>query len=1251
MNIGGILKTKVAIAVSAVLASASMLANAGVTVNKPNGALKHIKPSTEKNNKKASSVNAVFTPEAGLAKGKYRYFVRLSDSPVALYEGGISGFPATNPVIAKSASNKLSVKDKNVKAYRNYLTQQQNTVLAKANSVVGKLDVKQQTTLAYNGFVVEMTQEQAIKLASVSGIAHIYREQLRYPTTDVGPQFIKADKVWEGEATGVASMGEGIVVGIIDTGINTDNPSFADVGGDGYDHTNPWGEGNYSGDCATEEWADLCNDKLIGVHSWPTLTDMYADYDPDVARNGEDHNGHGSHVAGTAAGNVLSDVFAESRSVTFDRISGVAPHANIVSYQVCLPGEDDAIGFNGCFPSLTVLAVEHAIEAGVDVLNYSVGGGTTNPWNDADSLAFLSARQAGIHVATSAGNSGPEAGTVGSPGDAPWISSVANATHNRDIAHYVTLGSEIYESKVGTGESFDKPIEGSVIYSGVLDSDNVEGCNEFTANSFDGSIALISRGGCVFADKVNNAAAAGAKGVIVHNNTGGDDIFTMGGLAGTTIPSVMVSENNGTAMVAALEADPSLTVSINLGTVLEVEGGSIAESSSRGANKSVPDVIVPSIAAPGTSIFAPYADEQSAGFKENPDPSDFDFLSGTSMASPHIAGALALIADLQPSWSPAAVQSALMLTANQGVLSHDGTPADFFDMGAGMADINMAAQTGLVVDEDFNGYMSGNPGTGGTPSEMNLASMANASCVDTCSWTRTVTATKDGSWSAAMESLTGNAAYTVSPESFTLSEGETQELTITADVSEAGAEWNFANVALTAEGMPDARMPVAVKSGGDNLPESIDIVAGRDSGSILLTGFQSKEMSDIEAMTYDKVSPLVDPITLNVADGNLDFVLLTFDEDLPNVTFATTASPAPDVDLRILDADFNNIGSSAGATQFESVSFTDLPAGDYYVVVDAFTPSAPGAVDPVTVEVTSVQFDDASLSESVSVEVIESESGFDLNVTWEDLEDSRGYIVLSSSEGKTKPLAYSVLRGSSDVEKSVSNEISAEDQLTPGTMQSVSFEVAPNFEAVDKVYTVTATLSSTELFEVVDTSNGEVSGDTVTWTVEQKAGESSEAKMLTFDFIARKPSENLSLVLTDDLNGHTDSVEYQFTVPEVAPVVVVEAKSSYDKGDLVQLNARNSYDANGDDITFHWTQRSGKPVTLDSSSASPSFLAPSGGKHGEVITFDVVVTDEHGNSTQEAVSITLNDRNSSGGSMGYLMLALLPLLGLRRRTK
>ena len=1251
MNTGDSLKTKLAIAIATSLASASIAVSAATTVSKPLLAKDSFPAVSEKASVNSNLQKAVFIPEKNLTKGKYRYFIRLTESPVALYKGGIENLKAT-----QVKHGKLNTKNKSVKAYRSFLNKQQDTVINKANALIGKLDIKQQTTLAYNGMVVEMTQDDAIKLASIPGIAHIHREVMRYPTTDVGPQFIKADGVWDGSATGTASKGEGIIVGIIDTGINTDHPAFADVGGDEFDHTNPWGEGVYSGDCATEEWASLCNDKLIGVHSYPVLTNMYDDYDPDVAKNGEDHNGHGSHVAGTAAGNLLKSVDA-SDGLILEQTSGVAPHANIVSYQVCLPGEQDAIDFRGCFPSLAVLSVEHAIENGVDVLNYSVGGGSSDPWQDPDALAFLAARQAGIHVATSAGNSGPGPETVGSPGDAPWITSVAAATHNRDIVRNVTVNDNDYSYTKGSGPSFTMAVEGQLKYAGTVDADNVEGCSAFSDEAFADSIALISRGSCSFEDKVVNATNAGATAVIVHNNRDGDETLVMANLAGTTVPSVMISENSGAAVVSALADDTSLTATINLPSVIETEGGAIADFSSRGSNASVPDVIAPSISAPGVRIFAPYADDQSAGFKESPDPSDYGFLNGTSMASPHIAGALAILADVQPSWSPAALQSALMLTANQETLSHDETPATFFDMGAGMANVAAAAQSGLILEETFSGYMNANPNAGGKPSAINLATMANANCVDTCSWTRTVTATKSGDWTVASSVITEGLVISVTPESFSLTAGQTQEVTITANVAEASEGWNFANIVLTAEGMPEAKMPIAVKANGNNLPDSIDIVAPRASGSLTLPSFQAKDMSGIEIAAYDKVTALIEPATLSVPEDSFDFIAVTFDEDLPNVIFQTTASTAPDVDMRVFNSSFAVLGVSEGPTQFESLSFENLPAGTYYVAVYGYRASTPGGTDPVTVEISSILFDDASLSDIISADVVEKETDFDIKLTWKDAENVNGYFAVSSDENDdVKVIPYSITRVDSDVEATIPEDIQPGVALEAGQAQELSFVLEPNFSSEDKAYTLSASVTGDH--EFTDISHGGVfDGGTVTWNITRLANAAGDTinstdddLEVTFNLVPRKSGDDYELTLTNALDGDVQTISTQFDVAEAAPVAIVNVPARVVEGELVELDATASFDANGDDISFLWAQRSGSPVSFGETQQKPSFVVP-GVRDGEVMTFDLVVTDANGNTDETTVSFSVVNSSSSGGAMGYLLLMLLPLIGLRRRFK
>jgi len=1259
---------KVAIAISMALASISLTAAAvNVSVVTPKKMPDQIQVIDSKKSTKIAPINnnAVFTPESNISTGKHRYFIRLNENPVALYQGGIEGFKATSPAAVKNGSRKLDVKSKNVQAYRNFLTSRQNDVLAKATRLISDLKVIQRTTLAYNGMVVEMTQDQAMKLALIPGIAHVQREVLSYPQTDSGPAFIKAPGIWDGSANGTASKGEDMVVGIIDTGINTDHPSFADVGGDGYDHTNPWGEGVYAGDCATDEWASLCNDKLIGVFSYPAITSQYPDYDPEIPLNGVDHNGHGSHTASTTAGNVIlnksvPNVDGEDSGVVFESMSGVAPHANIISYQVCLPGENDAIRFSGCFPSLTVLAIEDAIERGVDALNYSIGGSSRDPWQSADSLAFLSARQAGIHVATSAGNSGPDPETVGSPGDSPWLTTVAAYTHDRGFSDKTLSGFTGGDTTAPadiTGKAMTDGFTGSIVYAGDYtnandpDGDPAQCLKPFPAGTFSGQIVVCDRGAIARVDKGRNVKSGGAGALVLANLQDGATSVVADA---HVLPAIHINADDGDALRAWLASGTGHTASFT-GTevVKDPTLGKIAAGfTSRGPNKSVPDVIAPSIAAPGVNIFAAYADSQSAGFKENPDPADFAFLSGTSMASPHIAGSLTLIAAIHPSWSPAEVQSALMLTADQNTFKEDGTTAsDFFDMGAGFADVTLAAQAGLVMDETFVNYMKANPNVAGKPSALNLPSMANSQCVDTCSWTRKVKATTAASWAVDVNSFNSDVALTVSPTSFELAAGETQELTITADVTNADANWNFGNVILTSNNLPTSKMPIAVKGNGNNFPNDFTILAARDSGSYKITGLKDKQLSNIQVGVYDKSTLIMDPVKLAVPDGDLAYIALQFSETVPNIVFSTSSVTAPDVDLRILDGAFNKIGASAGPTSDESVSFVNLPAGVYYIVVDGYTASAPGATDEVTLNISSIIANAESVSDVVTATVTENSNDFDIAFNWNGNMNTAGVVELSSEDGSfSTQVPFNFVRSENDVVMDVpANLADNSTPLMPGEHNTVTFNIAPNFGSTEKVYTLSAEFP--EEHEVANiTNDGVVNGHVITWTIHRLADSDASSTVLpvSFDLIPRKSGEDYTLTLTNTLAGDAVSASYNYSVAEVAPVAKIDAPATIAEGYDLSVNGAVSSDANGDNLTYSWTQLSGTSVRLFPTSAALVFKTPSVSKDGEVLSFQLTVSDGNGNSDTTVTSINVVNKNT-GGSFGWLIILSAPLLWMRRR--
>ncbi|WP_394201189.1 S8 family serine peptidase [Shewanella waksmanii] len=1256
------MKTKIAIAVSTALLSmaASAAVDAPQVTQLDTAGLKaNISPVNSKPVAQQNIVRtrAVFTPEADLDGGVYRYFVRLNESPVALYEGGIQGYKGTS-VADVNQNRKLDVNSTEVKSYRSFLNARQDQVIQKATSILGELEVKQRTTLAYNGMVVEMTQAQAKKLAKVAGIAQIQREILRQPTTDSGPTIIKAPSVWSGEATGTESQGEGMIVGIIDTGINSDHPSFADVGGDGYDHTNPWGDGVYSGDCALD-YPELCNDKLIGVHSWPAVTDLYADYDPDVPANGEDHNGHGSHTAGTAAGNVLinvdvPNVDAQSTGVVFERVSGVAPHANIVSYQVCLPGENDAIRFSGCLPSLTVLAVEHAIENGVDALNYSIGGGSSNPWYDADALAFLSARKAGIHVATSAGNSGPGPETVGSPGDAPWLSTVAAYTHDRDFSDKSISGFTGGDTQAPgelTGKAMTGAVSGAIVYAGDFenandpDNDPAQCLQPFPENTFaENTIVMCDRGAIARVDKGRNVKAGGAAGLVLGNLQGGATSVVADA---HVLPAIHVDADSGDAIRAWLASGDGHMASISGTEVIQDEklARIAAGFTSRGPNKSVPDVIAPSIAAPGVSIFAAYADDQSAGFKENPDPSDYGFLSGTSMASPHVAGALTLLASIHPEWTPAEAQSALMLTADQNTYKEDGaTASDFFDMGAGYANVEAAAKTGLVMDETYVNYVKADPSLNGRPSDINLPTMANSQCIDTCTWTRTVKATQNASWVASAMGVTDGFNVTVSPSEFELEAGQTQELTITADVSAADAGWNFANVKLAADGLPEVKLPVAAKANANNLPASFDIMAGRTKGTMTFTGLVSKELDTFTAAVYDKPSYLVEPQTLAVTDGDLAFVAYNFPA-LSNLIFTTSSEAAPDVDLRILDENFTNIASSAGPTSDEQVVLTNFQGGLLYIVVDAYTPSAPGATDDVLLEISSILPDADKQSDDVTVEADGNADNFSLKFNWDTDTYSWGVVALESEDQSVSVQTLYTLTRRDDI--AIMTSLS--DDMVAGDSSAVSFEVEANFTGADKEHTFTAVMPEGHGATNI-THDGVLNGNTITWNVVQES-DTVEPLSVGFDFVPGRAGTNQELTLTASFGEDTIEEVVSFGVEEVAPVAMADSPSWVVEGQTVTVSASGSYDMNNDELTYQWVQTAGAPINFDATAESFSFIAPDVSSEGVILSFDVTVSDGNGNSDDAStvVSITEAKKLDTGGALGWVGLMLVPLVWLRRK--
>jgi subtilisin family serine protease len=763
----------------------------------------------------AGTVALLAATGAPSAPDRSLYVVLLDDPPLAAYEGGIAGLAATDPEVTGAA--RLDADSAASRAYLEYLSAQHDEFLAAGSSAAGReLEARFRYDAVLNGVALELSPTEATAVASLPGVARVVEEFERRLLTDAGPSWIGAPAVWDGSGTGglPGTRGEGVVVGVIDTGVNHDHPSFADVGGDGFNHTNP--RGRFFGACDPVTGAPFCNDKLIGFYDFTGTTP-------------EDTNLHGSHTASTAAGNVLhAEIFAPT--ITLERdISGVAPHANLITYKACV---------TTCPITSLVMAINQATLDEVDVVNYSIGGGSTDPWTDLDALAFRNARNAGVFVSASAGNSGPGAATLGSPADAPWVMAVGASTHNRDFPNSLVGMS-------GGGSAPPADIRGKgvttgygpapIVYAGDFGSalcgegpaapTGEAAINPFPPGTFNGEIVVCDRGTYGRVEKGQNVMEGGAGGYVLANDEINGDSLVGDAHA---LPGVHISFAKGVVLKAWLASGTGHTATITGMSTDEspANGDVMASFSSRGPNPSVPDVVKPDITAPGVDVLAAFNTVNPTA------PPEFGIISGTSMSSPHNAGSAALLRALHPEWTPDQVRSAMVTTGFttlpgngsevHGVLKENATTAaDPFDMGGGRVNLHSAGRAGLVLDETASNYEDANPASGGDPATLNLPTLGQDDCAGTCSWTRVVksSATTTVTWSAASAAPEG-LALSVEPSSFTLAPGATQTLTVTADVRASTANgWHFGHVVLVPSeaSLPDSHLTVAANktAGGD----------------------------------------------------------------------------------------------------------------------------------------------------------------------------------------------------------------------------------------------------------------------------------------------------------------------------------------------------------------------------------------------------------------------------------------------------
>ncbi|MCW2503785.1 MAG: protease-associated domain protein [Actinomycetia bacterium] len=897
-------------------------------------------------------------PGPQAAAGDGNYLVQLADTPVAIYDGTVAGLKATKP----AAGARVDRSSPDVQKYVTYLDGRRDAVLAKVKGAKKLYDYN----FTFTGFAATLTGKQAATLATTPGVLSVTKDEVRHVdtvTTTTMLGLTGPDGVWQKQFGGVDKAGDGVIVGVVDSGLWPENPSFAPLPASATDAKI---KKRFKGICdaGLEAPYFTCNNKVIGGRYFVKGTG------PDNVIKREflsprGYQSHGSHTASTAAGD--NGVPATIDGIDLGKVSGMAPAARIAVYKVCW-GTDEATGGGGCNTVDSVAAIDQAVADGVDVINFSISGSLTTAADPAE-LAFFRAAQAGVFVAASAGNSGPPASTVAH--NDPWVTTVAAGTHDRSFAATVALGNGKSYTGVGLGAAVPSAplaLSSAVAKSGATEHD----ARLCFAGALDpvkttGKIVVCDRGENGRTEKSQSVKDAGGVGVVLANtspNSLNADLHVL--------PTVHLDDVSGAA-VKAYAADPAATASLSKGVpVPGVEAPKVAAFSSRGpALAGSGDLLKPDIMAPGVDVLAAVSPMEGKG-------RNFDLLSGTSMASPHIAGLAALVIGKHPAWSPMAVKSALMTTAttrdnkSQPIVTDSNGPAGALDYGSGWVVPAKSFNPGLVYDsapKDWVRYLCGTgdlpasstdcAAAGGAidPSDFNSPSLAIGALPGIQTVTRTVTsvAAKAQTYVAAVEAPAGTTV-TVSPAKFTLAPGAKKsfKVTITRVSAPYGA---YTTGGLTwSDGAHQVRIPIAVRpvavaapvqAGGKGTSGSVSVPVSAGYTGTLFSAVSGLVPAAVSAGTVQNPTgqqfPEAQPVasehtakfTVSVPAGTKLARFSTFDADYPD---------GSDLDIFLYKAGTaTQVGKSTGGTAEEQVDVVAPAAGDYDVYVDLYAVGGGGS--------------------------------------------------------------------------------------------------------------------------------------------------------------------------------------------------------------------------------------------------------------------------------------------------------------------
>ncbi|XP_020169135.1 subtilisin-like protease 4 [Aegilops tauschii subsp. strangulata] len=543
-----------------------------------------------------------------------------------------------------------------------------------------------------SGFAARLTRRELEAVSTMPGFVAAVPDVIYHVQTTHTPQFLGLDTALGVRNLSVGS-GEGVIIGVLDTGVFPDHPSFS-----GFGMMPP--PAKWKGRCDFN--GSACNGhKLIGARTFISSGNSSAPGAAPVPPI--DGHGHGTHTSSTAAGSAVPG--AQVQGQGNGTASGIAPRAHLAMYKVC-----DA---SGACAGVDVLAgIDAAVSDGCDVISMSLGFPPRPFYNDSVAIGTFAAVEKGIFVSMAAGNAGPRNSSI--LNEAPWMLTVAASTMDRLISAQVTIG----DSLSFDGESLYQPdnsVAAPLVYPGANSTLSVQFCGNGSLDGFDvkNKIVLCDSGNIPPVEKGAEVLRAGGAGIILGNQFYQAYITSP---VAHVLPASQVTYAAGVEIKNYINSTTNPMANISFrGTVLGTSPAPVITFfSSRGPNVHSPGILKPDITGPGVNVIAAWP------FQVGPPSIDlrptFNILSGTSMSTPHLAGVAALIKSKHPDWSPAAIKSAIMTTAD--VTDRSGTPildeqhkaADLFAVGAGHVNPDKAVDPGLVFDispDDYIGYLCG----------------------------------------------------------------------------------------------------------------------------------------------------------------------------------------------------------------------------------------------------------------------------------------------------------------------------------------------------------------------------------------------------------------------------------------------------------------------------------------------------------------------------------------------------------------